>query len=215
MKNMAEILKAESRESTKSSVNRLRKEGFFPAVLYGDEIDNQPVAIEEKAFEKVYRQVGRSGVFSLEIKDEKHPVMVYDLQIDPIKNNVVHADFFRVNMNVEVDAEIPVQLTGSAPGEKEGGIVSHMLYVLNVRALPADLPSNIEISLDDLNIGDSVLVSDLKESANYTIMNADEEAIVSVLAPSEEEPEETEATEEDEVSDEAEETEEESAGEEE
>ncbi|MFA8438981.1 50S ribosomal protein L25/general stress protein Ctc [Pueribacillus sp. YX66] len=188
---MAAVLKAENRETKKSVLNKLRRDGFIPAVLYGDDVENQPISVEEKVFSKVYREVGRSGVISLELQNETHPVMVYDLQIDPIKNHVVHADFLKVDMNVEVDAEIPVQLVGKAPGEKEGGIVQHSLYTLNIRALPANLPASIEVSLDDLNIGDSIAVSDLKDGADYTILNDDEEVIVSVLAPSEEEPETT------------------------
>lgn len=189
---MTAVLKAENRETKKSVLTKLRKEGFIPAVLYGDDIENQTIAVEERVFSKVYRDVGRSGVITLEIGNESHPVMVYDLQIDPIKNNVVHADFLKVDMNVEVDAEIPVQLNGQAPGEKEGGVLQQSLHTLNVRALPAKLPSSIEVSLEELNIGDSIAVSDLKDGADYEILNDDEEVIVSVLAPSSEEPETTE-----------------------
>ena len=189
---MTAVLKAENRETKKSVLTKLRKEGFIPAVLYGDETENQTIAVEERVFSKVYRDVGRSGVITLEIGNESHPVMVYDLQIDPIKNNVVHADFLKVDMNVEVDAEIPVQLNGQAPGEKEGGVLQQSLHTLNVRALPAKLPSSIEVSLEELNIGDSIAVSDLKDGADYEILNDDEEVIVSVLAPSSEEPETTE-----------------------
>lgn len=195
---MTAVLKAETRGTRKSAVNKLRKEGFIPAVLYGDDVENQPISIDEKSFSKVYRQVGRSGVISLELNNGSHPVMVYDLQVDPIRNEVLHADLLKVDMNVEVDAEIPVQLTGEAPGEKDGGIIQQTLHALNIRALPANLPQSIDISLDNLNIGDSIAVSDLKDGADYTILNDDEEVIVSVLAPSAEEPEEAseEATEE-------------------
>ena len=184
---MTEVLKAEPRKTKKSAVNRLRRTGFIPAVVYGDEIENKPISISEQAFTKVYREVGRNGVFSLEIENDSHPVMVYDLQVDPLKNAIIHADFYKVNMNVEVDAEVPVQLVGESPGEKEGGIVQHSLYQVNVRALPASLPSNIEVSIDNLQIGDSILVGDLPKSTDYVILNSEDEAIVSVLAPSAEE----------------------------
>ncbi|WP_165820802.1 50S ribosomal protein L25/general stress protein Ctc [Pueribacillus theae] len=184
---MTEVLKAEPRKTKKSVLNQLRRTGFIPAIVYGDEIENKAISISEQAFTKLYRKVGRNGVFSLEIENDAHPVMVYDLQVDPLKNLIIHADFYKVNMNVEVDAEVPIQLVGEAPGEKEGGIVQHSLYEVNVRALPAKLPTNIEVSIDRLQIGDSILVGDLPKSTDYVILNNEDEAIVSVLTPSVEE----------------------------
>ncbi len=208
---MAAVLKAEKRETKKSVLNKLRKNGFIPAVIYGKDIENQTIAVEEKVFSKVYRQVGRSGIITLELDNEEHPVMVYDLQVDPIKNNVIHADFLKVDMNIEVDAEIPIQFTGQAPGEKEGGIIQQSLHALNVRALPANLPASIEVSLDSLNIGDSISVGDLKTEEDYTILNDDEEVIVSVLAPTSAEAEEGEDAPVGEAADDAEEAEEENS----
>src|SRR5690606_22652397 len=120
---------------------------------------------------------------------------------DSIKNSVIHVDFFKVNMNEEVDAEVPIQFIGESPGEKAGGVIQHNLNMIEVRALPKDLPSSIEVSLDELNIGDTITVGDLKANidGNYTILNDDEEVIVTVLAPSgggtDEASEETEANE--------------------
>lgn len=183
---MAAVLKAETRETKKSLLRKLRKEGYIPAVLYGDGIDNQTIYVDENAFSKLYRDVGRSGIFTLEVQNGSYPVMVYDVQLDTIKNEVIHVDFFKVNMDEEVDAEVPVQLVGEAPGEKEGGVIQHNLHMLNIRALPANLPSSIEVSIDQLNVGDSIVVSDLKANSDnqYTILNADEDVIVTVLAPS-------------------------------
>lgn len=181
---MTAVLKAETRVKKKSVLHKLRRNGYIPAVLYGDDIESQPISVDERTFSKVYREVGRSGVFTLEIQNDSHPVMIYDVQVDPIKNEIIHADFLKVNMNEEVDAEVPVQLVGESPGAKEGGIVQQLLHSLNVRALPANLPTNIEISIEQLNIGDSIAVSDVKENFNFTILHADEEVIVSILAPS-------------------------------
>lgn len=182
---MAAVLKAETRETKKSLLRKLRKEGYIPAVLYGDGIDNQSIYVDENSFSKLYRDVGRSGIFTLEVQNGSYPVMVYDVQLDTIKNEVIHVDFFKVNMDEEVDAEVPVQLVGEAPGEKDGGVIQHNLHMLNIRALPANLPSSIEVSIDQLNVGDSITVSDFKaNNSKYTILNADEEVIVSVLTPS-------------------------------
>jgi len=198
---MTAVLKAETREAKKSVARRLRREGYIPAVLYGHGIDNQSICVDENSFSKLYREVGRTGIFTLEVQNESYPVMIYDVQYDSIKNSVIHVDFFKVNMNEEVDAEVPIQFIGESPGEKAGGVIQHNLNMIEVRALPKDLPSSIEVSLDELNIGDTITVGDLKANidGNYTILNDDEEVIVTVLAPSgggtDEASEETEANE--------------------
>ncbi len=183
---MSAVLKAETREGKKSVARRLRREGYIPAVLYGHGIDNQSVYVDENSFSKLYRDVGRTGIFTLEVQNESYPVMIYDMQYDSIKNNVIHVDFFKVNMNEEVDAEVPIHLVGESPGEKAGGVIQHNINALEVRALPKDLPSSIEVSLDELDIGGTITVGDLKAKSDgtYTILNDDEEVIVTVLAPS-------------------------------
>lgn len=192
---MNAVLNADAREATKSKVKKLRNEGYIPAILYGDGITAQAITVNEREFLKVYREVGRSGVLSLQVADESYPAMVYELQVDPIKNNVLHADFYKVDMNVEVDAEIPVLIAGSAPGEKDGGVMQQSVHALNIRALPGDLPSSIEVSIDELQIGDSIQVENLPTSDKYTILNNEDETIVAVLQPSMEEEEETDVSE--------------------
>lgn len=204
---MDAVLNADAREAKKSTVKKLRNEGYIPAVLYGDGITAQAISVDEREFLKVYREVGRNGVLSLKISDEAYPAMVYDLQVDPIKNDIIHADFYKVDMNVEVDAEVPVQIVGTAPGEKAGGVMQQSVHALNIRALPGDLPSSIEVSIAELQIGDSIQVEDLPESEKYTILNNADETIVAVLQPSKEE----EETDVDEMTETVEETEEEEA----
>lgn len=199
---MTAVLKAETREAKKSVVRRLRKEGYIPAVLYGHGIDNRSIYVDKNSFSKLYRDVGRTGIFTLEVQNESYPVMIYDVQYDAINRNVIHVDFFKVNMDEEVDTEVPIQLVGESPAEKAGGVIQQNLDMVEVRALPKDLPSNIEVSLDRLNIGDTITVGDLKANTDgkYTILNDDEEVIVTALAPSgsgtDEASEETEAKEE-------------------
>lgn len=186
MNNVDATLKAKTRATKKSTVKRLRKEGNIPAVLYGSGVENKTIFVNAPEFKKVFRAVGRNGIISLELENESYPVMVYDLQIDRMKNEITHADFYKVNMDEEIDAQVSVQLTGEAVGARDGGVVQHLLYELTVRALPAKFPQNIEVAIDDLEIGQSIQVADLPESPDYTIMNDPDETIVTVTAPTEE-----------------------------
>ncbi|MCM3715790.1 50S ribosomal protein L25/general stress protein Ctc [Halalkalibacter oceani] len=193
---MATILKASPREDLKGSATRqLRKDGYVPAVLYGNKIESQPVSVEGVDFLKTVREVGKNGLFSLEVSGKnKHQVMIHDLQIDPLKNEYLHIDFFEVDMTSEIDAAVPVRLTGEAPGEKEGGIVSHLMYEISVKCLPSDIPEEISVDISGLAIGDSIQVADIRSTVQVEITSDDEETIVTVQPPAAEvEPEGTEA----------------------
>ncbi|WP_227939129.1 50S ribosomal protein L25/general stress protein Ctc [Alkalihalobacillus deserti] len=179
---MATVLKANPREDLRGSATRkIRKQGLVPAILYGNKIDSQPVSVEGVEFLKTVRSVGKNGLFSLDVAGKKnHQVMIHDMQIDPLKNEYTHVDFFEVDMTSEIDASVPVRLEGEVPGEKEGGMVSHLMYEVTVRCLPSDIPEEITVDVSNLNIGDSIQVADIRSSVSVPITSADDETIVTV-----------------------------------
>jgi large subunit ribosomal protein L25 len=180
-------LKAEIRDTKKSSVlSKIRNEGGLPAVLYGQKKESKPIFVDNPEFLKVYRSVGKNGVITLKVENESHSVMVYDLQKDPLKGDYVHADFYEVDMNQEVDADVPVHLIGESAGSKDGGITQQLLHEISVRALPAEFPESIDINVEALDIGDTIQIKDIKASGNYEILNDSEEVAVSVIAPTQE-----------------------------
>ncbi|MBN8237486.1 50S ribosomal protein L25/general stress protein Ctc [Halobacillus kuroshimensis] len=191
---MAITLKAKQRQNLKQSVTReLRQEGSIPSVVYGN--DKEPITVAVNSIEllKTVRDEGKNAIISLNIEGKDTvDVMLHDYQVDPLKDELIHADFYVVNMSQEMDVEVPVRLEGEAAGSKEGGVVQQPLYDLAVRAKPADIPEEIVVDISELNIGDSVMVSDLKASRNYEITEDDNTTIVSVTPPEEmpeEEPE--------------------------
>ncbi|MCA0985634.1 50S ribosomal protein L25/general stress protein Ctc [Halobacillus yeomjeoni] len=190
---MATVLKANQRKNLKQSVTReLRLEGNVPSVVYGK--DKQPITVAVNSLEllKTVRDEGKNAIISLDIDGgETVDVMLHEYQIDPLKDELIHADFYIVNMSEEMDVEVPVHLEGEAEGAKEGGVVQQPLYELAVRAKPADIPEEVVVDISELNIGDSILVSDLKASSKYEITEDPDTTIVSVTPP-EEMPEEPE-----------------------
>ncbi|MDZ5782432.1 50S ribosomal protein L25/general stress protein Ctc [Marinococcus luteus] len=189
---MATQLTAARRPETKQSVTKkLRREGTIPAVIYGKKTESQPISVDNVTFLKTIREAGKNGIIDLTIEGEskKHQVIVHDMQVDSIKDYFIHVDFFEVDMTSEMEADVAVHLEGEAPGEKDGGVVSHMMFNITVSALPAEIPDSISVDISTLNVGDSIQVADLPEGLNYTITSEPEETIVTVLVP-EEEPEE-------------------------
>lgn len=173
-------------KSKQSELKELRKTGKVPAVVYGFETENTSLSVDENEFIKVIREVGRNGVIDLEIADGVTQVMVNEYQFDALKNQITHIDFIAINMQTEVTVEVQIELTGEAPGQKEGGVLEQPLFEVSVTAKPADIPETIEVDISDLNVGDSIHVEDIRSKGNFVIENEDADALVIISAPTEE-----------------------------
>lgn len=178
-------LKASSREDLRgSTLRKIRNQGDIPAIVYGQGMSGKLVRVEAIEFIKVLKVVGVNGIISLQTSEgETYEVMTHEMQVDPLKGDILHVDFFRVDLKSKMDADVPVHLTGEALGVKDGGIIQQPLYEISVRALPADIPEAIDVDVSNLMVGDSLYVRDLTGTGNYEINNEPEEVIVSVLAP--------------------------------
>lgn len=184
---VAATLQADIREDLRGSkLRKIRNQGGVPAVVYGKAIENSPITVEEIALIKTIRENGRNAVIKLALSGKQTDVMITDIQVDPLKNNIVHVDFYAVDMKKELDANVPVQLIGEPIGVQAGGVLQQSLYEISVRALPNELPESIEIDVSGLEINDSMQVKDLAGGANYQINNDPEESVLSVLPPTEE-----------------------------
>lgn len=191
---MAIKLKAEKREDLKTSATKsVRARGFIPSVVYGQGTEPKAIAVEGIELLKTVRDEGRNAIMTLDVKgDEPIDVMLHEYQTDPVTSDVTHIDFYIVNLTEAMDVEVTVNLIGEALGSKEGGIVQQPSYELQVRAMPRDIPEEINVNIDELDIGDSISVSDLPVSDKYELLDDQDATIVTVLPPEEEEEETTE-----------------------
>lgn len=179
---------------SKSATNNLRRQGKIPGVIYSRHI--KPISIEVMAGplnSLVFTP--KTHLISLNIEGgESLDCIIKDVQFDPVTDRVVHFDLQAFDATETIQIEIPVQLSGSAIGVKEGGIVQHTLHKLDIECLPSAIPEHITIDITDLKLGDSVHVSDLKLE-NIEILNPEDTIIVSVTHPKvEKEPVAAEAT---------------------
>ncbi|WP_445661531.1 50S ribosomal protein L25/general stress protein Ctc [Bacillus sp. FSL K6-3431] len=187
---MSTVLKAQTRTNERhSQLSELRSEGDVPAVVYGYNVENTPVSVESKSFLKVMREVGRNGVISLDLEGKKLNVILHEYQEDPIRKEVIHADFLAVDMSVEIEANVRVELSEDAAGVKSGGVLQHILHELTITAKPDDIPEVIEVDISGLEIGESVTVADVRGNYSVVINHEDEESIAAITPPREEEAE--------------------------
>ncbi|HUC94617.1 MAG TPA: 50S ribosomal protein L25 [Candidatus Saccharimonadales bacterium] len=184
------ILKADARKILGRNVRNLRKDGLLPGNISGKKIKSFAVQVVLKDFDKVYKEVGETGLLTLEIGKEEKPVLIHNLQVNPVSDAPVHVDFLQVDLKEKVEAEVPVELTGESPAEKQAvGTVVQYINEIKVEALPMDLPEKFVVDTSDLaEVDQSILVKDLKvDRSKVDIKTGSDEIVVKVEPPQKEE----------------------------
>lgn len=150
--------------------NRTRSAGSIPAVVYGLGRDAVSVTVPWTDLRRVLStEAGVNALITLKVDGQTDLAIVKDLQRHPLRRNVLHVDFLRVDPDAPVAIDVPVQLTGEAKAvEGRRGIVDHALKNITVKAKPADIPSVITVAIDDLVIGHTITVADLVLPAGVT-----------------------------------------------
>lgn len=192
------ILMAEPRDVHGKKVKRLRREGLIPGVVYGPVVDGTvSVSVNDRDFNKFFMAHGHSTIFTLKWDGGDQPVLVREVQRDPVRQDILHIDFFAPNMNVALRQNVSVSLTGAV--DVTGGMLQQALTEIEVEALPSDLPSEITVDVSSLEeIGSSIHVSDIPAIDKVEFITDAETVIASIVAEAvqEEEPVEGEEGEE-------------------
>jgi len=176
---------------------RLSHENRIPAVLYGPGRDTVSLSIDRHDFEQLMLHHASSSIIvELQVEGEKKPVnaMIREMQVSPIKGEIIHVDFMVIQMDVAVHASITLHYVNDPEGVKAGGVLTTNFHEINVEAKPGDLPESIDVDVAALEIGDTLHVRDIVAPKDVTILDDPDEVLVSVQAPRvEEEVEEVEA----------------------
>lgn len=164
-------LKVEKRKILGKQVKKLRKDGILPGNVYGKEIKSASVQVPVKEFKDVFNEAGETGLVDLDLEGKIIPVLIQNVQSD-YKSNLLHADFYQVNLKEKVKAMIPLEITGESKAETEKiGLLINVLSEIEVEALPEDLPEKIEVNVEHLaTVDEQITVADLKVSAGVTIL---------------------------------------------
>jgi len=161
----------------KRDAKELRYEGKVPAVLYGGKEQQHFAVVIADLRDVIYTP--DVNFVEIDLNGTKTKAIVKDTQFHPLTDVLMHIDFLQLFDEKEIVMEIPVKLTGTSPGVKMGGKLIQKLRKLRVKALPANMPQNVEVSLEKLEVGSLFRVRDLKGD-QYVITNTPEDTIVSV-----------------------------------
>lgn len=148
----------------KGNARSLRGEGRVPAVIYGEKKDPESISIAINDITKLYK-TGRilSTLLDVDIDGKKHRVIARDVQLHPVRDTILHADFLRLGKGAKIAVEVPVRFLNeeACPGLKSGGVLNVVRYTVELNCPADNIPEDIELDLIEASMGDSLHISEV------------------------------------------------------
>ncbi len=180
-------LTLDAREAHGKANKRLRRGGLVPGVVYGKGHESTPVQVESKTFDTLYRAAGRTSVIKFHLPGERGSTsgLIKSIQRHPLNGNALHVDFYLVDLKQEMELDVPLVFVGDSPAVlEEGGTVLHNLSQLHVKALPTDIPHEIEVNVSTLvNFDVAIHVRDLNLNRDLVHVLTDPDTLVATVVP--------------------------------
>lgn len=177
-------LKADERARTGSGVlKQMRREGFVPSVVYGGGSENKNVKVDAKIFRDMLNNAASDSILvNLDIEGDKPQLaFLQDVQHNALSGEILHVDFLAVDEKTEISANIPLELEGEPAGVKVGGVLEQMIYNLEVRCLPNDLPETLNSDVSAMEIGDILNVGSLNLPEGVTA-TLNDDVVIGIVA---------------------------------
>jgi len=172
----------------------IRKMGEIPAVFYGPKQKSTSITVNEKDFQKIWKEAGESTTIFLETPNGEVETLIHEVQFHPVINKPIHIDFFAIDVTKEIEVKIPLEFIGISPAIKNGlGILVKVLHELEIKSLPKNLPNNFQIDITKLvALEDQIIVKDVKLPDGVSLITNEEEVIALISAFKEEKEEKEE-----------------------
>ena len=177
------VLTGKIREANgKSAARKLRTDECIPAIVYGIN-DNISLSVNPKEVKKLIDAKGRNVLIELKVEGdsaENRNVVLKEFQTHPLKPSWLHIDFLEIDVSKKIKVKVPIELIGVSPGEKQGGHVNHIIRALEIESLPQDIPEKVEVQMGEVELNETIRVSDLKLGGSLTIVNNPNDVVVNV-----------------------------------
>ena len=175
-------LSAQKRDKKTEKNQKLQKGGKIPAVFYGKKEKSMPISIDLAEFNKVLKEAGESTVITLKIENGEKEALIKDVDFDPVTNVPRHADFYVFEKGHKLEVSVPLEFIGVSSAVKEsGGTLVKVLYELNIKAMPKDLPHEIKVDITPLeNFESRILAKDIKLPEGVELQEKPEEVVALV-----------------------------------
>ena len=175
----------DARTASGKRTKRLRANGIVPGVVFGKKAGSVPVQLDAKAFDALYREAGRTSIIKLTVDGKATSVVIKSVQRNPLTGRAIHVDFFAPDLTHEMQANVPIVFTGTAPGvEATGGSLFTSLDFLKVKALPGAMPHEFTVDVSGLvDLDTAILARDLPVGEGVTVLNDPDELVAKVMPP--------------------------------
>ncbi|MDP2939618.1 MAG: 50S ribosomal protein L25 [Candidatus Omnitrophota bacterium] len=178
------------KETGKNKAKALRSSGFIPGVVYGEGKKSQSIQLDKKTFLRLLKsQKGENIIINLTVESDGKksrgiPVIIKEMQHNPVSDELIHIDFNQISLTKEIKVKVPIVAKGEPIGIKqEGGLLDHLLWDLEIECLPTQIPSNIEVDVSNLKINDSIHIKDLVVAQGIKILHDPDLVVLSVVPP--------------------------------
>ena len=172
-------------ELRKNQVKKLRAADKIPGVVYGQKKDPVQVTVDRRALEQSFKNPnGINTIVEITLDGKKEPVMAYNISKDAITQRIIHVDFIRIDEKTAVRVDVPLEVEGTAPGVKMGGMLLHRLRRIVLKCLPKDIPSIIKVNVSNLKLDTYFQVKDLPtEDGKFEYVTNSTDIVLQVVAP--------------------------------
>ena len=170
-------------KANKKDLKELRRSGKIPGIYYSyDSKDSLPFLIEQSVISKALKS--DSNIFSINVGGKNRTVLFKSVQYHPVSEEMTHIDLYGVNMEKPVIVKVPINLVGTPIGVKEeGGILNQTSQELEIKCLPGDIPNIMDVNIEELSIGDTILASSIKMDDKIELISNPDTLIISVTVP--------------------------------
>ncbi len=183
----AEIVAQKRHGTGKGAARSTRRRGRIPAVVYGSGLEPLPISVNYLDMQHALHAGGESEniLVNLQLEDQDGGILtlVRDTQHDPLTGFLEHLDFLRVSLDRTLTTTVPLHSVGSPKGVREGGVFEAVIRELEIECLPLDIPDYIEIDVSNMELGDTLHVSDIPENPKYKILTSPELTIALITTP--------------------------------
>ena len=182
-------MNAKKRDILGKKVKSIRNIGLIPAVIYGYGAKNTPLELKSGEFLKCWKKAGESKLVELDIDGEKKNVLISEVQVDPLSDQPIHADFHAVRMDEKIRARVPIEFIGESSAVRNlGAVLVKVMHDVEVEALPANLPGEITIDISSLNnFEDRIFIKNIRIDQAVELLANPEDVVVLVTEPKKEE----------------------------
>ena len=164
------IVEADNRgEFGKGPAGRLRRSGKLPGIIYGRS-DTMPITLDEHDFYQTFKQISESTIITIRTPGKDVDVLLKDFDEDLATGHLRHVDFYAIESGQLLRANVPIHLTGSAPGLREGVVLQSQIHEVEVECFPKDIPEYFELDISVLQVGDALHVSDLSDLEGVKVL---------------------------------------------